>query len=105
MSWPPCAKVPFPASFQRCSFRYCSTACDLPKITIFAVAYAVTHRPAHVIHYAGGDSFDARIHGCRIQRHTAPAADPKDANAVTVDLFLHAQEINRGAKVFGVDVR
>jgi len=75
------------------------------RITIFAVAYAVTHRPAHVIHYAGGDSFDARIHGCRIQRHTAPAADPKDANAVTVDLFLHAQEINRGAKVFGVDVR
>ena len=32
------------------------------RITVFAITYAMAHRPAHVVHHAGGHRFDAGIH-------------------------------------------
>ena len=65
----------------------------------------MAHRPAHVIHHAGGDRLHAGVHGCCVERHTAPAADAENTNAVTINLFLQTEEVHRRAKVFGVDIR
>ncbi|MNE34735.1 hypothetical protein D3C80_1284670 [compost metagenome] len=57
-------------------------------ITVFAIAHAMTHRAAHVVHHAGCDGFNAGIHCRRIQGHTAPSADAKNTDPVAIHLCL-----------------
>ena len=45
------------------------------------------------------------INGSGIDRHTAPATDTDDTDALRVNILLHGEEVYRCAEIFGVDVR
>ena len=70
-----------------------------------AVIVTLAYHAGHIVHCAGNDGFDARVHcGCA-QRHATPAADTQCADILTIDIGLNAQKIDRSTEIFDVDIR
>ena len=74
-------------------------------LRILSIKISVGSYTGHVVHGHGRGSFDAGINGSGIDRHTAPATDTDDTDALRVNILLHGEEVYRCAEILGVDVR
>ena len=73
-------------------------------VRIHLVEVAVGDDAAHVVHGGGHGGLDAGVHGRRVQRHAAPAADADDADPFRIDAVLNGQKIDGCGEILGVDV-
>ena len=74
-------------------------------LRILTVKVAVGSYTGHIVHGHSRSRLDAGIDGGGIDRHTAPAADTNDTDALRVHILLHGEEVYRCAEILGVDVR
>ena len=74
-------------------------------VGILTVKVAFGIHTGHVVHGHSRSSFDTGVNCCGIDRHTAPAADADDTDALRVNILLHGEEVHRCAEILGVDVR
>ena len=77
----------------------------IARIGIHGIEIAVGIHPAHVVHRSGDGSLDARVDGCRIQRHASPSADAQYPDTVGIHLLAGRKEVHRRTEVLRIDVR
>ena len=74
-------------------------------LRILSIKISVGRYTGHVVHGYSRSSFDAGVNGRGIERHTAPATDTDDTDALRINILLHGEKVYRCAEILGVDVR
>ena len=83
---------------------HCFSLLKACLLRILTVKIAVSVHTGHVVHGHSGGSFDAGVNGSSIDRHTAPAADADDADALRVNILLHGEKVYCCTEILGIDV-
>ena len=83
---------------------HCFSLLKACLLRILAVKVAVGSHTGHVVHGHGSGRFNAGVNGGGIDRHTAPAADTDDTDALRVNILLHGEKVHRCAEILSVDV-
>ena len=78
--------------------------CHALLAAVFALEIAFGTNLAHVIHRRGNCCLDAWVEGGSVDGHATESANAQDAYAFSVNIVLHAEEIDGGKEVLGVDV-
>ena len=73
-------------------------------LTVLRIEVSLRVHTGHVVHGGSHGRLDAGIQRGRIKSHTAPAANPDDADAVRIDLLIQGEEVHRRHEIFGVDI-